>query len=331
MRPFGAGRPTSRFASVWPSLLLALCITSRYIKISKRKRYVSEKRNAPRIMQALDVPMPGEPRKQGVPLDPKRGILTFRHVDGELTNIFRSSTAENELQIQQTHRDDVELANRCLDLQYKIASEFFWIIDHEPYASTNTVSHVLTPCFKNNLVALQSAQLLTKSGLYSHARPIFRMAFESLMIAKFCSTNHEAEIYDKWIDGKIIYFTNGVIKKIIKPEPSRFSQFWSVISEYTHSSIYAMQPDSCIENVKEQMDLNFLLMHMLSECNYHILNSHMFTKSLRYYQNRYGDPKRLSSWREELRKTYSALRQTYNQPTRRFVRDFKAAWEVAHA
>jgi hypothetical protein len=165
-------------------------------------------------------------------------------------------------------------------------------------------------------------------GLYSIARPTLRMVFESLMISKFCSSNHESEIYDKWIDGKVVYFTNGVIKKIKKPGSEKFSEFWSLMSECTHSSIYTMQPDMCIEQVKEEIDLNFLLIHMLSECNYHLLNSHLFTPSLKYYQSRSRGAEKLQLWRKELITIYSALKKEYSKPAKQFVRDFKSTWEV---
>lgn len=290
---------------------------------------MSEQRSAPRIIQTLDLPPIGQPRKNRVPVDPKRGILTYRHVDGKLSNIFDASRKTNLKTIGDNFEKDISLIERALDIQYQIASDFFWLIEAEPYAVISDVQRVLEPCFKNNLLALKSAEITTREGLYSFARPSLRMVFESLMIAKFCASNHETEIYDKWIDGKVVYFTNGVIKKILKPSSGQFSEFWSLISEYTHSSIYAMQPDNCIENVKDQINLNYLLVHMLSECNYHILNTHIFTKSLRYYQSRYGDPESLSMWRKELTGIYSSLRKSYNKPAKEFVRDFKSIWEVA--
>lgn len=262
------------------------------------------------------------------PVDPKRGILTYKHKDGEFSEIFDASTVANIDLITASNEMDIRLATRCLDLQYKIASEFFWIMEVEPYAVLSEVIHVLKPCFKNNLMALMSAVQETRRGLYSFARPSLRLTFESLMIAKFCSTNHETEIYDKWVDGKVVYFTNGVIKKIVKPGSEEFSRFWSVISNYTHSSIYAMQTDSCVENIGEDISLNFLLIHMLSECNFHILNSHIFTKSLKYYQSRYRNVQDIREYRDELKGCYSILRKDYNKPAKHFVRDYKSAWEV---
>ena len=282
-------------------------------------------------MQSLDFPSIDQPTKKRVPIDPNRGILTYRHIDGNLSDIFNASRKSNIETISGNFDKSISLIEKTLDIQYKIACEFFWLIEAEPYALISDVQRVLDPCFKNNLMALKSAEITTREGLYSFARPALRMVFESLMIAKFCSSNHESEIYDKWIDGKVVYFTNGVIKKILKPDSDQFLEFWSSISEYTHSSIYAMQPDNCIENVKEQIDLNYLLIHMLSECNYHILNTHIFTKSLRYYQSKYGDPKSLTVWRKEITGIYSSLRKSYNKPARGFVRDYKLTWEVANA
>lgn len=305
-------------------------LTGEY-RIAKREKYVSEKRDAPRILKSLGFGPIDEPRKERIPTDPNRGILTYRHIDGSLSDIFDASRKSNVETISRDFNENMSLVEKALDIQYKIACDFFWIIEAEPYALVSDVQHVLEPCFKNDLLALKSAEITTREGLYSFARPALRMVFESLMIAKFCSSNHESEIYDKWIDGEVVYFTNGVIKKILKPSSSQFSKFWSLISEYTHSSIYAMQPDNCIENVKEQINLNYLLIHMLSECNYHILNTHIFTKSLRYYQTRYGDPKALSAWRKEITSTYSSLKKSYNKPAREFVRDFKSTWVVDNA
>jgi hypothetical protein len=92
-----------------------------------------------------------------------------------------------------------------------------------------------------------------------------------------------------------------------------------------------MQPDMCIERVKEEIELNFLLIHMLSECNYHLLNSHLFTPSLKYYQSRSRGADKLRPWRKELTAIYSSLRKEYNKPAKQFVRDFKSTWEVKNA
>ena len=278
-------------------------------------------------MLPLNLPC-GNARK---PVDPKRGILTYRHYDGDLVEIFNSSIDSNRKNMGVNHSSDIELIDRTIELQYKIACDFFYLIDHHPYAEISEVNHVLRPCFEKNLIALLSAKLNTESGLYSIARPLLRMVFESLMISKFCSSNHKTEIYDKWIDGKVVYFTNGVIKKIKKPNSGQFSEFWGLISEYTHSSIYAMQSDTCIENIKEEINLNFLLIHMLSECNFHLLNSHLFTKSLKYYQSRSQGAEKLSERRKEITSIYSVLRKQYNKPAKQFVRDFKSTWEVRDA
>lgn len=280
-------------------------------------------------MQAISAP-PGR-RKKREPIDPKRGILTYRNLDGPLTDTFWKSVESNSEKIQETHKDELWKIQRCLDIQYAIACEFFWIIEFEPYATISEVPHVLMPCFKNNLIALLSAMMTTIEGLYSFARPSLRLIYESLMVAKFCSINAETEIYDKWIDGEIIYFTNGVLKKISSPASGQFSIFWEAVSKSSHSSIYSMQPDNCIENVEEELNYNFLLMHMLSECNYHILNTHIFTSSLRYYQNRYANPKRLKELREEINKIYSDLRKSYNNDAKQFVRDYKSSWKIRNS
>jgi len=282
------------------------------------------------MMQPLNLAV-GETRTDRGPIDQSRGILTYRHFDGSLTDTYYSSIKSNKKIISERYARDCSLVDAALDLQYNVACEFFYLIDHDPYAEISEANHVLRPCFQNNLVALLSAKINTEMGLYSIARPTLRMIFESLMISKFCSANHESETYDKWIDGKVVYFTNGVIKKIKKPNSGQFSEFWSLISEFTHSSIYAMQPDTCIERVNNEIDLNFLLIHMLSECNYHLLNSHLFTPSLKYYQSRSRGAEKLQPWRKELTAIYSELKKQYNKPAKQFIRDFKSTWEVKNA
>ena len=215
-----------------------------------------------------------------------------------------------------------------LDLQYAIACEHLWCW-RNPYAEVSEVDHILTPAFKNNLVALRSSILSTQYGLYSHARPILRLAFESLILAKYCSQNTESEIFDKWVDGKIVYFTNGVLNKIEEPCSSVFKTFWNLTSSFSHSSPYAMQPDVCIENVEDEITFNFVLMKMLSECNYHLLLSHLLTPSIKYYQKEYSsDSNRVKIMKDDIRGSFSNIRKPLNKEAKKFIKTYKSTWKL---
>jgi hypothetical protein len=176
---------------------------------------------------------------------------------------------------------------KAFDHLYLLASRYMWVIYHDPYARVSPVQDVLFPCFHKSLLSLYVSHQLSQDGLYGPARPHLRHAFESLMVAKYCSANPHSDVFDRWIDGVDIYFTNAVLKKINDPTLVEIQQFWGVLCRWTHSTVFAGQPNLAIGESTSEVSINIGLIGVLLRWATHLLESHMVTPSVRYYGNRY--------------------------------------------
>ncbi|KMQ74074.1 hypothetical protein Msub_10245 [Marinobacter subterrani] len=283
--------------------------------------YRSKSRDKPRTVYGVS-PFA---KKKGPP-PPESGKLNYHLKGHRFSEIFEASVEENRRKITSEFHDEVSRAHEVADLIYELASQYMWLVRSPLAADISPVNDILMPCFHKTQIGVYSALTMTEKGLYGAARPLLRHAFESLMIAKFCSVNNDSEIFDKWVDGLDIYFTNGVLKKIKHPDNDEFKVFWSSLSNYSHSSIYAIQPDLSVDGASSEIDLNFVFIGMLQECKYHLLIRHFVTPSMRYYQARYKDRGRVCEIKERLKQLFTESRRSMAPGAKALIRDYRAAW-----
>ena len=204
-----------------------------------------------------------------------------------LFELFRSSEKATQTYILREFSHKTELIEAILNADYAIGSYYMGITLSPNVASRHPRTDIIFSAYHKNLFALYAGFELTSRGLYGPARSILRHTFESLIIAKFCSLASNSEVYTKWQQGETIYFTNSVLKKIKKPSPAVFQEYWKTMSEFVHATVYAQQISFAGENLCENIQFNLDLILALAECHYHILISYLVTPSVRYYSD-YG-------------------------------------------
>lgn len=243
-----------------------------------------------------------------------------------LFELFRKAKIRNEAQLRDRFPEQNSLVS-ALEDTYRIACCHLLVIWREPYATVSPVQDVLFPCFHKSLLSLCTSHDLTMAGLWGPARPHLRHAFESLMIAKLSATDPLSDVFDRWIDGVDLYFTNAVLKKIRYPPTDEFRNAWSLLSTWSHATVYAMQPTLELTEAERQVTVNFALTAVLIQCAHHLLNSHIITKSVRYYADRYGAPEDAETARR-LRLTFTRQNASLSSPARRLIRDFRSSWKL---
>ncbi|UZJ43814.1 hypothetical protein OOT55_14275 [Marinimicrobium sp. C6131] len=290
----------------------------------QRKPYRSKKREEPRVLHATGfLGDSGEP-----PSESLTGSLTYRTAGPSLMEIFGGSTRLNEERISKTFHKEIVRIESSINFQYELASHYMWLINAPIGVRINEVNDILTPCFHKSMIGLTTAFYLNRQGLWGAARPLIRHAFESLIVAKYCSVNNDSEIFDKWVDGLGIYFTNGILKKIEHPSTEEFSRFWGLMSEYSHSTVYALQPDFNFDDYRDDIDLNFVFIEIMLECKYHLLISHIITSDMKYYQDRYKDKERASELRRLLTANYSEAKKGMAKGSRCLIKDYRCSWKI---
>lgn len=216
----------------------------------------------------------------------------------------------------------------AIDCLHALAAFHSWTFDGLAYASPHEAHNILFTCFHKTLLSLYAAHDLSVDGLYGVARPHLRQSFESLMIAKFCAIDPQSDVYDKWVDGHDLYFTNAILKKLLRPTATGFSEVWRVLCQWSHASIYANQITLDLDTTREQVSLNLALIAVFLNFTSHLLKTHILTPSLKYYARRYGEEAQDMQADVRLKAALHTLKESMGKDSRALVIDYKAKWQL---
>ena len=234
----------------------------------------------------------------------------------------------NRAELSGLYRDESTAIVDSVDALHALAAFHSWTFEGWADAALHPAHAVLFACFHKSLLSLHAAHELTLDGLYGVARPHLRHAFESLMIAKFCATDPEADVYDKWVDGLDLYFTNSLLKKLAHPETDEFAQVWGLLCQWSHATIFANQLSLDLDTTREESSVNLALIGVFVHFAHHLLNTHLLTPTIKYYAQRYGEESANAQTKERLKASLAVLRSDLGPGSRRLIRDFKATWRV---
>lgn len=252
--------------------------------------------------------------------------------DPSFTQLIKAWEENANTRIRKEFSYKVELIQTILNLDYAIACYYMPIVLNPAIEGLRHRSPVLFSAYHRNWYAFFASYDLTCNGLFGPARSILRHAFESMIIAKFCSLSKSDALYEKWIGGDAIYFTNNILKRISKPDPKIFSELWSTLSEFTHATIYAQQMSLDWDHINNNVQFNLDLILILLEWHYHILTSHVVTSSTRYYTTYISELSgsdgvdNLRQLKQQLRLSFKNAKQDMPRLTKQVVRDFKQTW-----
>ena len=256
------------------------------------------------------------------------GLFHYSEGGQDFSETFKRAKNNSHAEITKSFLRESESIVQCINDVYRIASRYMWTIYGLSDTIVSPVQDVLFPCFHKSLVSLYVSHDLTISGLYGPARPHLRHAFESLMIAKYCSVNPESDVFDRWVDGVDIYFTNAILKRIRHPFAEEFIALWKLLCQWSHSTVFAGQSDLSIRNTKSELLMNFGIIEVFLQWSYHLLNSHILTRSVRYYGDRYCHTNKANKARERLNQTFKRHLRFLGIRSRRLIRDYRATWTI---
>lgn len=291
--------------------------------MSGNNLYRSERRSR-RIVFAIDPPQ--ENADGGPSL--KAGVFEYRQNGPRFSDIVGSGRAENAARLAESRGLEYQKLTNAFDSLYLSASAYIPIIYHDPYADVSPVQDVLFPCFHKSLTSLYVAHELSREGLYGPARVHLRHAFESLMIAKYCSVNPHSDVFDKWVDGKDIYFANAILKKIEKPIFVEIPQFWKLLCQWSHSTAFSGQPNVAFDEEQAGVDVNIGVIGVMLRWAAHLLGSHMATPSVRYYAKRYSNTPKTTEARKQLNEFFSWQRPYLGAGAKALISEYRATWKV---
>ena len=252
--------------------------------------------------------------------------LDYRH-DGKIfTSLIEQIEVENFIFMEANNGIEITMIQEALNTFYAIASEYAWLLNAHGIADLNKANKIVFSALHKNLIALYTSLKLTKIGLYGPARSILRHVYEALLIAKFCSVSHNTDLYEKWKNGNEISLSRNVLKKIIHPDTRAFKDFWYLMSNYAHASIYAQQVAVNIENSPlHEISLNLVFLRTLIDCQYHLLSRHFITSSMQYYTKYYReetDP--VPALKKKMNEILKISRATLVKEPKEIIKNYKA-------
>jgi hypothetical protein len=257
--------------------------------------------------------------------------LDYRRDGNIFTSLIEQIEVENFIFMEANHGIEIMMIQEVLNTLYAIASEYAWLLNDHEIADLNKANKIVFSALHKNLIALHTSLKLTKIGLYGPARSILRHVYEALLIAKFCSVSHNTDLYEKWKNGKEVYLSKNVLKKIIHPDTEAFKKFWSSMSEYSHASIHAQQVAVNIKNFPlHEISLNLVFLRTLIDCQYHLLSRHFITSSMQYYTKYYGketDP--VPAMKKKMNELLKKSRATLIKEPKEIIKNYRATWKLS--
>lgn len=67
-------------------------------------------------------------------------------------------------------------------------------------------------------------------------------------------------------------------------------------------------------------------MEMVLQCGFHVLNSHLITRSMAWYSSCYRTEDRIPQLRHEIREVFKDASTSFNARARSVVRTFRSSW-----
>ncbi|MFC4299864.1 hypothetical protein ACFO0J_17615 [Castellaniella hirudinis] len=271
-----------------------------------------------------ECPMKNQKKHTQEPID-----INYRLELGEFTDIARRIEHNNMVLVRKHCSDSVTLIERALNLLYRITSHYAWLLHASHIAKMNEASKGIFAAIHKNQVALYSSLRLTQRGLHGPARAILRHVFEAQIIAKYCAVSDDRDLYTRWRTGEEVRFSPGILKKIKKPSVDAFRTFWGDMSSFVHATVYAQQVTINIRNSPEDIDVNFVFLKTLLNCQAHLLTAHLITPSMHYYAKRYSGAGAVPALKKELRYLLSETKMQVSPLPRKIIRNYCATWEIA--
>src|ERR1700733_14020734 len=250
------------------------------------------------------------------------GLIGFDQKGPPYSQLMELGRANNRRQVNRYFADRSTALLRATDCLHYRATEHLPLMYSFGDVQVREVLDVLVPCFERSLMSLYLAQTLTTSGLYSGAYTHLRHAFEALIIAKFCSLNPSADIYDRWVDGVELYFSNSVLKKISNPPLPEIKNLWKLLCEKSHATIASGQADLRWETTRQAVALNFSLIGILVHWMTHLYAGHIVTPSAAYYGRRYRRSAQVSAARKDLQEFLRWQRQFLSPRSIALIREY---------
>jgi hypothetical protein len=239
---------------------------------------------------------------------------------------FDKDALSNAAAITKAFGPQYQLIRDLTDYQFALAATHAFGLPEHPDSPKH--SPLLLSVVYKNLINFYSITRLIEAGLHGPARALLRYAFEGAVIAKYCTCRSDFQLFEKWDSGKYIHLTNDILNKIRSPDTKPFRTFWTELCQFTHATNSSMQVGLQFDFNRKDIYSSITLTLILLRMNYHILNTHILTRLVRYYALRYGTANFIAKIRHSGRPLLYKARQFNSRKAGILVKNFKSTWNT---
>jgi hypothetical protein len=245
-------------------------------------------------------------------------------------NDLEKERHRNQNLSQEKFPERLSALKQCMDAQYQYAELFYGLLGKHNLTQHSDAEKPIVSAVVKNEIALYSALILTIEGLPGSGLALLRSVYEALMIAKFASLRQSDNLISKWSAGETIYFSNAILKKIVTPELTELRNFWGVLCQVSHSTIYSYQITTKFEEIENEISTNLAILAMLLGCNFHLINKHYVTDSMVYFAKAYHSQEGEFQRRRDAAKiSTQAVTQFISKQGKRVIKEYARAWQLA--
>ncbi|RAT97856.1 hypothetical protein [Brevibacillus sp. Leaf182] len=229
----------------------------------------------------------------------------------------------NLTEIQKNFSNEITVFETMFNIEYFIAIKHGAFLGR--FVDEEEHTGLMWTAFGKNMISFYSAFDLTKRGLVGSARMLLRHILEFLIIAKFISISKNSILINKWHKGEDIWMNKDVFSKI-KTKSPEIEDFWKLLCQYAHGTIYSQQIELGWKENEREIRLNFIFLSMLMEMNYHLLNSHIINRSLEYYVSQFDEREEMVFYKNKIKEVFSHSKRSMLPEPKKVIRDYKMKW-----
>lgn len=215
-----------------------------------------------------------------------------------------------------------------LDNNYLLMAEHFWLLDAGVLVQIHPKKEMLASAVGKNLFVLRTALDLTRQGLFGPARNLLRHVLEALVTAKYSAVSESNSSFERWKNGQSLSFS-GLLNKVSKPDVVETKILWEVLCASSHASTVSQQVFVEWAHDEREIKVNLSIIRMLLECQYHLLNSHLLTPSIKQYALENCDGSKIKGARLRNRELFKKTRPLIGKAGSKVTREYCATWIVS--
>jgi hypothetical protein len=130
------------------------------------------------------------------------------------------------------------------------------------------------------------------------------------------------------VAGETIYFGNSILKKIESPEIAELRRLWPSLCQFSHATIYSYQVETEFKVVKQEILGNLAMLIMLLGRNFHLINRHFITPSMKRCNKRYCKNGDYTKSRDAAKEAVKTASQYISKEGESIIREYSSSWKI---